>query len=222
MAKDKTGTSKVSPDQWLKRVTVGGVVIIIGAAAVFLYQQFTAPLPGTAYPIQGREHIPLDAPHLPYNSNPPTSGPHYESPVPWGVYDHELPDEQLVHNLEHGGVWVSYNCDKSPKSTSWIPVAAAQVHTYKQIELATPSGQASPSSQSAMAKSSDCQRLIEDLTAFAKKNPGKMILAPRAKNDLAVAAVAWGYLQTFDHFDESALRSFYVAHKDKAPEVMPD
>lgn len=45
---------------------------------------------------------------LSYNSNPPTSGPHYPEAAKEGFYDYELPDEQLVHNLEHGDIWISY------------------------------------------------------------------------------------------------------------------
>ena len=45
---------------------------------------------------------------MPYNSNPPTSGPHYVNPVPAGFYPQQLPDENLVHNLEHGHIWLSY------------------------------------------------------------------------------------------------------------------
>jgi hypothetical protein len=56
----------------------------------------------------GQEHIEVGAPHELYNSNPPTSGPHYASPVRADVYDQELPDENLVHNLEHGHIWLSY------------------------------------------------------------------------------------------------------------------
>jgi hypothetical protein len=43
-----------------------------------------------------------------YDSNPPTSGRHYQIPAEDGLY-HEAPtDEQLVHTLEHGRVivWV--------------------------------------------------------------------------------------------------------------------
>ena len=41
-----------------------------------------------------------------YNSNPPTSGRHYQIPAEDGLY-HEAPtDEQLVHTLEHGRVIV--------------------------------------------------------------------------------------------------------------------
>lgn len=44
-----------------------------------------------------------------YNSNPPTSGPHYPYPAGWGIYKNPPADEFLVHNLEHGGVIISYN-----------------------------------------------------------------------------------------------------------------
>lgn len=64
--------------------------------------------PGQAYEIQGRDHIAVGASHAEYNSNPPTSGAHYAQEAEWGVHQTELPDEQLIHNLEHGGIWISY------------------------------------------------------------------------------------------------------------------
>ncbi len=63
---------------------------------------------GQSFPIQGQEHITVGATHPEYNSNPPTSGWHYAQPANWGVYQTELPDEQVIHNLEHGGIWISY------------------------------------------------------------------------------------------------------------------
>jgi hypothetical protein len=46
-----------------------------------------------------------------YNSNPPTSGPHNGSPMPFKVLDNPAPKESLIHNMEHGGVVVWYNTD---------------------------------------------------------------------------------------------------------------
>ena len=62
----------------------------------------------TEYPNQGQAHIQENAEHPAYNSNPPTSGWHYGSPAKLGFYDEELPDEALVHNLEHGEIWISF------------------------------------------------------------------------------------------------------------------
>ncbi len=52
-------------------------------------------------------------------TNPPTYGPHHPPlndddgtsivPRPTGVYSTAQPDEDLIHNLEHGHVWISYN-----------------------------------------------------------------------------------------------------------------
>lgn len=64
--------------------------------------------PGEAIADQGAQHIAIGAEHEPYNSNPPTSGPHYAEPAKWGIYEESLADEQLIHNLEHGGIWISY------------------------------------------------------------------------------------------------------------------
>lgn len=66
-------------------------------------------VPGTQeFAIVGREHIESGTPGGNYNSDPPTSGPHWNGPANKGVYDKEFPDEQLIHNLEHGYIWISY------------------------------------------------------------------------------------------------------------------
>lgn len=57
---------------------------------------------------EGQQHIQNGQPHEPYKTNPPNSGPHYTQPAEWGYYDQPLEDEQVVHNLEHGGIWISY------------------------------------------------------------------------------------------------------------------
>lgn len=59
---------------------------------------------------QGREHLSQGQEYSFYNSNPPTSGPHASSPAPWGVSDTALAKEVAVHNLEHGGVVIWYDC----------------------------------------------------------------------------------------------------------------
>ena len=44
-----------------------------------------------------------------YNTVPATSGDHYFSPQPCGFYDGQVPDERVVHNLEHSNIIISYN-----------------------------------------------------------------------------------------------------------------
>lgn len=66
------------------------------------------PSKGEEVTVMESGHISPGASHEPYNSNPPTSGNHLASPANWGVYSTPLTDEQAIHNLEHGGIWISY------------------------------------------------------------------------------------------------------------------
>jgi hypothetical protein len=67
--------------------------------------------PGIRIPELERPHVPINTP-VSYNSNPPTSGPHYPCWADWGIYEEAPADGFLVHNLEHGGVIISYNPDR--------------------------------------------------------------------------------------------------------------
>ncbi len=55
-----------------------------------------------------RDHTTDLSTKVKYNTNPPSTGRHYEIPADDGVYGQAPQDEQLVHNLEHGRViiWV--------------------------------------------------------------------------------------------------------------------
>ena len=46
-----------------------------------------------------------------WNTTPPTSGPHYQVPAIWGAYTEPLLQAQVVHNLEHGGIFIQYGKD---------------------------------------------------------------------------------------------------------------
>jgi hypothetical protein len=94
----------------------------------------SASLPIVDYPIQGRDHIQIGQPHPAYNSNPPTSGWHYPAPADWGYYNEELPDEMLVHNLEHGGIWLSY---RSTEDTELINQLVALLRGYRSKVIIT-------------------------------------------------------------------------------------
>jgi Protein of unknown function (DUF3105) len=67
-------------------------------------------LPGRAVPIlRDIHHIAyVDAPHVPYDSVPPTSGPHVPFVVAPGPYGSPIPDALQVHDLEHGHVMIQY------------------------------------------------------------------------------------------------------------------
>lgn len=71
-------------------------------------QGTTGDRPGKSIETQPAKHIQPGESHPDYNSNPPTSGWHYPKQAAWGFYSKELPDERVVHNLEHGGIWITY------------------------------------------------------------------------------------------------------------------
>jgi hypothetical protein len=58
-------------------------------------------------PIEGQMHVDPPATVM-YRDNPPASGNHYPVPAPWGIGT--VQREQWVHNLEHGGIVMLYNC----------------------------------------------------------------------------------------------------------------
>lgn len=53
-------------------------------------------------------HVP-NSQTVEYSTSPPTSGDHWATPASCGFYEDGLPDERIVHNLEHGNIVVSYN-----------------------------------------------------------------------------------------------------------------
>lgn len=63
-----------------------------------------------AVPVMGAQHVAIGQPHATYNSIPPTSGPHYDTPAPWGDSHTTLPEETWIHDMEHGGIVALYNC----------------------------------------------------------------------------------------------------------------
>ncbi|HEY3197888.1 MAG TPA: DUF3105 domain-containing protein [Nitrospirales bacterium] len=95
------------------------LLFILGGAFALAVVAAAAPSPapdqkpGQEFPSLGNAHIQrLGETHVPYNSDPPTSGPHMPSIAPWGMYDQPIPKEYQVHNLEDGGVLLQYSCPK--------------------------------------------------------------------------------------------------------------
>ena len=96
-------------------VWLGGglLALILVAGGVWLATRPAGQAaPGQRFPIQGRQHITPGQTHPAYNSDPPTSGWHYDTPLASGFHEEPAPDEQVVHNLEHGHVVISYDCSK--------------------------------------------------------------------------------------------------------------
>jgi hypothetical protein len=46
-----------------------------------------------------------------WNTDPPTNGPHYAEAAIFGAYPAPLEQARVVHNLEHGGIFIQYGDD---------------------------------------------------------------------------------------------------------------
>ena len=97
-----------------RRRTIALLACAVAVAVVVGYFAYraAADLPGAKMADQGNLHIASETTsHEPYNSDPPTSGPHLPYIAPWGVHTRPIARELQVHNLEDGGVVVQYNCE---------------------------------------------------------------------------------------------------------------
>ena len=114
-----------------KFILVGSIIIavlVIGSfAAVPIFQSIGGPgditFGSAAAYVEGvgekqdimrtKNHVDLndtdDDDDVTYNSAPPTSGDHWSIPERCGFFDNPVPDEQIVHNLEHSNIIISYN-----------------------------------------------------------------------------------------------------------------
>lgn len=161
--------------QFAKKILfwTGGIVFVIGVVygIAQLANIAKKERPGQAFVIQGREHIPVNANHPGYNSNPPTSGWHYEESAAWGIYSRELPDEQLIHNLEHGGIWISYK-DINPETKTKLETFA---NKYPRSVVLTPrSKNTAPITLASWGRLQELTEYDEGaIVAFIKANKNK-------------------------------------------------
>jgi hypothetical protein len=127
-----------------------------------------------------------------WNSNPPTSGPHYGQPAVWGSYDEPVPLVQTVHNLEHGGVVIHYG----PR------VPQADVEKLRSFYSDDPNG-----------------LVVAPLPSNGDKITLSAWTAPDASTGTRDRGRGW--LASCTKFDEGAFESFLEAHRYKGPERIP-
>ncbi len=209
-----------------------GLMILVIAGVGWLGYSVTRPIPGRQVPEIGREHVTLvEVEKTTYNSNPPTSGPHYEIASKPGIYETPQHDGSLIHSLEHGYVIISYNCNVHLNANS-----KSQITNPKQISnskfqnkvYAHEEGESSQSAEisvpseasgSATNETDGCKSLVKNLKELAeKKKLWKLIVVPRPQLDTTIALTAWGYIDKFDEFDAKRVEAFIDFHRDQGPE----
>jgi hypothetical protein len=159
--------------------TVGSVVAIGVIAAIVASIVFAPTPPPTLDPgdgdgssIEGLETFENTANHVEgpvdYAQTPPVGGDHNAVWLNCGVYDQPVPDENAVHALEHGAVWVTY--DAAAVSAEDLGALEAQLPS-SYVVLSPYEGLDSPivmSAWNAQVKldSVDDPRVSEFLTAY--------------------------------------------------------
>lgn len=126
-----------------RRMLRGRIGLYAAISAVLLvsaywgYGKITEKVTWTSVPILPSPHVPLGTPHPPYNSDPPTSGPHTSGLAQWGVHTEPIPKEMQVHNLEDGGVVINYSCQDCPDLVKRLTAVAER---YDRVVLAPYNG----------------------------------------------------------------------------------
>jgi hypothetical protein len=200
-ARDRRSSGKARQrQQWLIVGIVAIIVIAVIAGLIIASNNATphvaalasspssADLTEESYPEQSRDHIQRGTAHGPYNSNPPTSGPHYadrpnmQQTAP-GFYDEkDAPlDEDLIHTEEHGYVIIWYDCAKAPNGN-----CDALKEGIKEL--------------------------------MAQLGGQKLIATPRADMPTMLALTSWTKVQRLDAFDVDKITTFYKTHLGQAPE----
>ncbi len=128
-----------------------------------------------------------------YDSNPPAGGDHYPIWATWGVHADAVPAEYFVHNEEHGGVVLLYDC---------------------------PSG--CPDVVAALTRIVDSQPIDPLCEAQGGGVSSRMLLVPDPSLDVPVAAAAWGftYEEPAPCVDPGSIQAFIDAHYGNGPEQL--
>ena len=171
------------------RLTWAGIIIVgLIVGGYFVYTVFR-PAEGEAEAIAGSDHVEQGQP-VTMNSNPPTSGDHYASPMPAGFYDEHspevtdlpYPEGYLIHSLEHGYVVFWYNCD--------------------------------------LVSEKECFLLKEDISvAMDNSSVSKLIAFPWPSLEVPIVMTSWGQKLAFETFGAEQAEEFIIVNRLKAPEA---
>lgn len=154
-------------------ITIGIALATVAALGLGVWSK-SRSRPGERVPGQGTTHIQMGQSHPAYNSNPPTSGWHLPQTVQWGLPRTEIPDEFAVHNLEHGGIWITY---QDPRDGNLVKKLEALASRYPTKIIVSPR----PTTDSAIAvvawerllklHTYDETRIVEFIDAFRNRGP---------------------------------------------------
>jgi hypothetical protein len=121
----------VSHRPWA-RWAVGGIAVVALSAVVWFIASDVSPGPSSdTAPLEGVQTFAVaSADHttdsVQYDQDPPVGGPHDPTPLACGAYDAPVRNENAVHSLEHGAVWITYRPDLTAADVSDLDGFARQ------------------------------------------------------------------------------------------------
>ena len=166
-------------------VAAGGAALVVLVGLV-IYLNVRNSMPSgeeETFPTQGNTHIAQgSASPIEYNSTPPTSGPHYPGLAPWDIYDQPVRYEQVVHNMEDGGVIVYHQCqDDCPELKRQLADLVQPYISAGRHVLMMPNA--------------------PEWAAFGS-------LSTHKDMEARIGLTAWQRLDKFDEFDAQRIRAF--------------
>lgn len=142
-------------------------------------------------PLLPAVHVPIGT-VIEWDSNPPSSGPHFPIWAAYQAYTSPVPRGYYVHNEEHGAIVLLYQCDDA----GCPDVAAA----LQSVSDAIPD---------------------DPLCAAAGQGVRvRTVITPDPLIDVPVAAAAWGWVYRAQCVDLPTLTAFAMQHYAQGPEVL--
>jgi len=164
----------------------GGITLLVGLIALVVYLNIRNQQPAGEEQVLaslGNTHIEEgDISPIQYNSTPPSSGPHYGRMAPFGLNHTPVRYEQILHNLEDGGVAIYYQCaDGCPELVSQLGEVVTAYERTGQKVLLVPN---------------DPTWTVSNSLPLHKDMESR------------IALTAWQRIDKFNDFDETRIRKF--------------
>jgi hypothetical protein len=161
-----------------------------GDGGVF-FPDASCPVEIDSPPLLPASHVDIGS-TIVWNSNPPSSGPHYPIWAAYQAYTTPVPRGYYVHDLEHGGIVFLYNC------ALFDADCPALVRALQSVS----------------------DGLTDDPLCIADGNGVRVrtVITPDPLITAPVAAAAWGWVYKAQCADLPTLRAFAVEHYGHGPE----
>ncbi len=162
------------------------------------HPEASCPVEIDSPPLMPAQHVPVGT-MIQWDSNPPSSGPHFPIWAAYQAYASPVPRGYYVHDLEHGAIVLLYNCALAAEAGGAIDCATIQSQ-LQQVSDALP----------------------DDPICTAADDGVRVrtVITPDPLLDVPVAAAAWGWTYRAGCFDLATLVAFAKAHYGQGPEVL--